>query len=109
VLVQVRRAPQKSKGGIALPDEAKSNEQWNASVAKVLAVGPLAFKKRDTMADWPEGVWASVGDFVRAPRYGGDRWEIAISDGSKVLVAVFNDHELIGRIEGDPLSMRGYV
>lgn len=111
ILVQIRRAAARTKSGFYLPSEAKDAERWNASVGKVIAIGPLAFKKRDTMESWPEGVWAAVGDYVRAPRYGGDRWEVEALDGSedKVLLAVFNDHELIGRIEGDPLEMRGYV
>ncbi|NBO55067.1 MAG: hypothetical protein EBU84_10860 [Actinobacteria bacterium] len=81
-------------------------------VAKVVAVGPLAFKKRDTMEPWPEGSWCEVGDFIRVPKWGGDRWEVAVTDQpdeDPALFAVFNDHEVIAKVTGDPLSMRAFV
>lgn len=109
VLVQLRRVKNTTKSGIVLVDSTKDSEAWNTQVARIVKVGPLAFKKRDTAEDWPEGVWASVGDFVRVPRWGGDRWSVKASDGQEVAFLVLNDHELIGRVEGDPLKVRAYV
>lgn len=110
VLLQLRRVKEMSAGGIALVYEAQETEKANMAVAKVLQIGPLAFKRRDDMQPWPEGVWAAVGDFVRVPRWGGDRLDVAVP-GSKdaVTLVVLNDHELIAKVIGDPLSMRGYV
>ena len=76
VLVQIRTPKQRSKGGIILGNETRETELWNTQVAKVIQVGPLAFRNRDTLAQWPEGDWCKPGDFVRVPKYGGDRWMV---------------------------------
>ena len=39
-------------------------------IGRVVEIGPLAFKNRETMESWPEGSWASVGDYVRVPKWG---------------------------------------
>jgi co-chaperonin GroES (HSP10) len=111
VLVQIRRAPKKTASGLLdLPDEAVDTEKWNTQVAKVIAVGALAFKDRKTQQLWPEGQWAVAGDYVRTPKYGGDRWEIPTADGQgNALFVIFNDLDLIGKVTGDPLAVRAYV
>jgi len=111
VIVQLRRIKKKA-GRIIIVDETKENEKWNNMIGKVVAVGPLAFKNRETMASWPEGSWANVGDFVRVPRWGGDRWERSVpnEDGEDpVLFMTINDHELIAKVTDDPLSFKAYV
>ena len=111
VIVQLRRIKKKS-GMIIIVDETKENEKWNNMIGKVVSIGPLAFKNRDTMASWPEGSWANVGDFVRVPRWGGDRWERPVpnEDGKDpVLFMTINDHELIAKVTDDPLSFKAYV
>lgn len=80
VLVQLRLSKKYTRGGIALVSETQDTERWNEAVAQVVALGQLAFRKRDTLEPWGEGVWASVGDFVRVPRFGGDRWEVPTPD-----------------------------
>ena len=56
ILVQLRRTKKKStSAGIILVEETKETEKWNNMVARVVEIGPLAFKHRDTMKDWPEG------------------------------------------------------
>ena len=111
VIVQLRRI-KKTAGRIIIVDETKENEKWNNMIGKVVAIGPLAFKNRDTMQPWAEGSWAEVGDFVRVPRWGGDRWERVVpgEDGKDpVLFMTCNDHELISAITDDPLSFKAYV
>jgi hypothetical protein len=65
------------------------------------------------MQPWTEGSWAELGDFVRVPRWGGDRWERVVpteeSDSEPVLFMTINDHELISAITDDPLSFKTYV
>jgi hypothetical protein len=81
-------------------------------LVQLIAVGPLAFKKRDTMEPWPEGSWCDVGDFIRVPKWGGDRWEVLVEsepDEDPALFAVFNDHEVIAKVLGNPLDMRAFV
>jgi co-chaperonin GroES (HSP10) len=114
VIVQLRRI-KKTSGRIIFVEETKENEKWNNMIGKVVAIGPLAFKNRDTMQPWAEGSWAEIGDFVRVPRWGGDRWERMdpneTDDALKepVLFMTINDHELIAKITDDPLSFKAYV
>ena len=109
VLCQIRRAKTKTKGGIILSGETRDTETWNTQVAKVIGMGPLAFHNRNTMEPWPEGAWVSVGDFVRAPKYGGDRWSVRTEDGEEILFVIFNDLDLVGKITGDPLAMKAFL
>ena len=113
ILVQLRRTRQKTSGsGIILIEETKETEKWQNMVAKVIAVGPLAFKHRDTMASWPEGSWCEPGQFIRVPKWGGDRWEVPVPgehDEDPALFAVFNDHEVIAKVLGNPLNMKAYI
>jgi len=52
IIIQLRRV-KKRKGMIYLVEETKENEKWNNMIGKVIAIGPLAFKNRDTMTSWP--------------------------------------------------------
>ena len=108
VLLQIRRAKTKTKGGIILAGETRDTETWNTQVAKVRALGPLAFHNRNTMQPWPEGGWVGVGDYVRAPKYGGDRWSVA-HEGEEILFVLFNDLDLLGKITGDPLAVKAFL
>jgi co-chaperonin GroES (HSP10) len=110
VMVQVRTPKKKTKGGIILTADVRETEIYNTQVAKVISVGSLAFKNRNTMETWPEGSWASVGDFVRVPRYGGDRWTVKTDDGEdEAVIVIFNDLDLVGRVTGDPLAMKAFL
>ena len=114
ILVQLRRSKDKTtKAGIILVEETRETEKWNNMVAKVIAIGPLAFKQRDTMAPWPEGSWCEIGDYLRVPKWGGDRWEIKDPSDEEnedpVLFMTLNDHELIAKVTSNPLSFKAYV
>jgi len=113
ILVQLRRTKKKTSGsGIILVEETKETEKWQNMVALVIHVGPLAFKHRDTMQSWPEGSWCEPGDFIRVPKWGGDRWEVEVPgqpDEDPALFAVFNDHEMIAKVIGNPLNMKAYL
>ena len=113
VLVQLRAVKEKvSKAGLVLVEETRETEKWNTMIGKIIAIGPLAFKKRESMEPWPEGSWAEVGDFVRVPKWGGDRWEVDYEKGKykgKALFTFFNDHELIGKVTGDPLKIKAFI
>ena len=109
VLVQIRAPKTKTKGGIIITTEMRETEHYNTQVAKVIDIGSLAFKNRNTMESWPEGSWCEVGDFVRVPRYGGDRWSVKTDDDEEAIVVIFNDLDLVGRVTGDPLAVKAFL
>lgn len=114
ILVQLRRTKKKAtSAGIILIEETKETEKWNNMVAKVIEIGPLAFKHRDTMVSWPEGSWCVAGDYIRVPKWGGDRWEVKVPGEDDLedpaLFMILNDHEAIAKVVGDPLAMKAYL
>lgn len=112
VLVQLRSAKDVTDGGVELVRETKEAIQWNQQIAKVRAIGPLAFRSRDTQKAWPEGAWCEVGDFVRVPKYGGDKWEMPVKDGGPddtALFIILDDLNLLGKVTGDPRDIIGFV
>lgn len=111
LLVQIRTPKKKTAGGIILMagGDAQETEFWSSQVAIVRSIGPLAFRNRNTMEPWPEGSWCEVGDFVRVPKFGGDRWTVTIDEETEALIVVFNDLDIIGKITGDPTTLKTYI
>ena len=112
VLVQLRTPATITKGGIWLPEESRDTDMWNMQAAKAIAFGPVAFCNRDTLEPWPEGAWCKVGDFVRVPKYGGDRWWVDVPESvdGKALFVLFRDTDLKGLVPADRvLDMVAYI
>ena len=109
VLVQIRTPKTKTTSGIIIDTGSRDTEKWNTQVAKVVSHGPVAYRNRNTLEPWPEGGWAHPGDYVRVPKYGGDRWEVATPDGGNALFVIFNDLDIIGKVDGDPLAVRAFI
>lgn len=111
VLIQLRVAKAKSRGGIILPDEARQTEQQLTCIGRIVDYGPLAYHNRTTGEPWPEGQWAERGSFVRLMQHGGGRFTLPIPGrpGETVTFAILNDYELVGAYEGDPLDVTAYV
>lgn len=103
VLVQIRTPETRSRGGIILSEDSKDTQLWNTTVAKVIAMGPLSFHNRNNQTLWPEGAWCAVGDFVRVPRYGGDRWKV-----ENAYFILINDLDILALVT-DPLSIQAYL
>ena len=100
VLVQLRREKSTSKGGIILVDETRQTLRFNETVAKVIQIGPLAYKSPEDLSPWPEGNWCNVGDLVRTIKYGGDRFIVQPDDeGSPVVFITLQAREIISRIK----------
>lgn len=112
VLVQLRREKVASKGGIILVDETRQTLRYNETVAKVIQIGPLAYKSPDTLEPWPEGPWCKVGDLVRTIKYGGDRFVVSPGDeGAPVVFITIQAREVISRIRSfaDAQRMKAFV
>ena len=99
VLVQLRTVRSKTHAGIVLVEDTKAFNKSIAQVAKIVALGPLAYRNRDTLDRWPEGSWVKVGDYVRVPRYGGDRFDPKIpGPDDTATFCIFSDHEIIASV-----------
>ena len=112
VLVQLRREKTTSKGGIILVDETKQTLRFNETVAKVISIGPLAYKNPDDLTPWPEGNWCHVGDLVRTIKYGGDRFVVQPDDdGAPVVFITLQAREVISKIKSFDAAqkMRAFV
>lgn len=112
VLVQIR-LPKRKVGSIILPDDVKDTDADNMQTARVVGMGPLAFKSRETGEPWVEGAWVQPGEFVRIPKYAGDRFTVPhpqpTEPGEKVIFAIFNDLDLTAKFTGDPLTHKAYI
>lgn len=114
VVVQLKRIRKTLKHSrIIVTSSTREDEKWQNMIGRVVAIGPLAFKNRDTMESWPEGTWAQIGDYVRVPKWGGDRWERHVpgedENEDPVLFMTLNDHELISKVTDDPLSYKTFI
>jgi co-chaperonin GroES (HSP10) len=112
ILLQLKSVKKASKGGILLVKETRETESAQSMIAKVIAVGPLAFKNRETAAEWSEGVWCKEGDYCRVPRWSGDRFVVPHPTDSEdeISFQVMNDFELFARVDPEKvLNMRQFV
>jgi len=116
VLVQKRSPRAVTKGGIIVTGDTQETEFWNTQVAKVIHLGPGAFKNRDTLEAWPEGDWCKKGTYVRVPKYGGDKWFVDVPDQLREVTGVeqacfvlYNDLDLIGEITCNPMDVIAYL
>ena len=102
VLVQLRTVRTKTASGIVLVDDTKQFNKVTTQLGKVVMIGPIAFRNRETGQLWPEGVWCSAGHYIRLPKYGGDRFERKIpGTDDTALFCLFQDHEIIARVDPD--------
>lgn len=102
ILIQLRTVPKQSTGGIVLVQETKDFNAGNTQVARVVSLGQIAYRDRNSGETWKEGSWAEVGDIVLAPRYGGFRFSVPIPDTEdEALFAVINDYDVKMIIESN--------
>ncbi|MBV2205085.1 MAG: co-chaperone GroES [Pseudomonas sp.] len=102
VLVQLRTVRSKTSSGLILVDDTKQFNKVTTQLGRVIQIGPIAFRNRETGQLWPEGVWAQPGHLVRIPKYGGDRFERKIpGTDDTALFCLFSDHEIIARVDPD--------
>jgi co-chaperonin GroES (HSP10) len=100
VLVQLRREKTTSKGGIFLVEETRQTLRFNETVAKVISIGPLAYKSPQDLTPWVEGPWCQIGDLVRTIKYGGDRFVLQPDDdGAPVVFITLQAREVISKIK----------
>jgi len=103
VLVQLALPKEKTAGGIIKPDETQELDKWRVQLGKIISMGPVAYRDRNTLEPWAEGAWVAEGDYIRVPQYGGDKWEIK-RNGKEALFVIFQDTDVIGKVHGNPLD-----
>ena len=100
VLVQLRTVREKTQGGLVIVQDTKEFNKANTQLGKIIFLGPLAFRNRETGMLWKEGVWAVPGEYVRIPKWGGDRFERKIEGTDDTAIfCIFSDHELIAKVD----------
>lgn len=127
VLVQLRSAKKSKKikrhDGTEVDfhytDYSQEVERDVQQVARLISIGPLAFRDKKTLEPWPEcgtnedfKPWASPGDYIKVPKYGGDKHYMPIPGRGKDDRAVFvviNEHEIISKITCNPLHIIAYL
>ena len=111
IILQLKTTSIKTKSGIYVPTETQDTEKWNVQTARVISLGPLAFRNRDTGSLWTEGQWVQEGDYVRIGRWDGDRFYVTDPNDkdAKVTCVILNDHQVIAKITGDPLAQKAFL
>lgn len=95
ILVQLRTMQKKTASGIIFAEETKEVNQGNTRVCRLIRCGNIAFRNRETGQVWREGVWATPGDILIMPAWGGFRFEVPIPGTEDVAVfATYSDHEV---------------
>lgn len=109
ILVQLKGSATKTNAGLILNDSATQTEFDNTKVAKVVGIGPVAFRNRETLAPWPEGDWCTVGTFVRIPLHTNSQnaWTVPYED-TRVGFALIDDLQLLGE-QPDPFYIKAFL
>ena len=93
----------KKVGSIILASDTQDFNKNATVVCRIVKVGQIAYKDRNSGDTWKEGAWANVGDIVLMPRWGGfNRVELPIGDGSEntVIFATYNDYDVVDKVTG---------
>ena len=102
LLIEKPKPKDKTEGGILLPDQAIEAENYLSICAKLIAVGPLAWRNRETGERWKGGAWAKEGDWVIVPKFTQFKMEIDNKE-----YRFINDDEIIAVIS-DPTVIKVY-
>jgi hypothetical protein len=93
----------KKVGSILLSSDTQDFNKNSTVVCRVVKVGHIAYKDRNSGDNWKEGAWCEIGDIVLMPRWGGNnRVEIPLPDDPdhSVIFATYNDFEVVDKIIG---------
>ena len=103
VLIQPHQVQMKTKGGLHLPSVSKDNEEYLTAHGRVVSMGELAFRDRDTGEKWKMSTTPGVGNRVTYGKYAGQKVTV---NGVRFLL--LNDDELTS-ILPDDVEITSYV
>ena len=89
LLVLPEKVEEKTAGGIYIPETSREKEQQAATIGKLVAVGPSAWKDLDDGSPWAE-----VGDKVSYSRYAG----VSMTGQDKESYVLINDNDVLARL-----------
>ena len=93
ILIQGKFIPQKSRGGIIITENTRKMDSYDVMIGKVVGIGPLAYKNKETLEPWKEGPWCKIGDIVSIPRT-GSRYSKRFPDGEEIHFVLVGDTEV---------------
>ena len=102
ITVQLMLIPKK-KGNIILSSDTQEFNKNSTVVCRVVKVGQIAYRDRNSGEIWKEDAWCEIGDIVLMPRYGGfNRVEIPLDDDQDqtVIFATYNDYDVVDKVVG---------
>lgn len=105
MLVEERKAENKSKGGIVLPSEAIDAQQYLNMYGKVVAMGNLCYRHKE-FQDTP---WCELGDLIMFHKHTGMRIDVKAATGDvDTRYRLLKDNDVIATVN-DPDSIRSAV
>lgn len=103
ITVQLMSVQSRTRGGIFLPEETKNFNKQATTVARVVKLGKIAYRDRNSGETWKEGAWCNVGDIVLVHRYGGlNRVEIPYGPNNEdnAIFCTYNDYDVLDKVTG---------
>lgn len=97
VLVLQYVRPERTTGGLIMPEVSKREDEYQGRVGIVLAMGPDAYKDTEK---FPNGPWVSQGDWVAWPNMQATATKLAIKspDGKdRVIFVLLPDDAFMAR------------
>jgi co-chaperonin GroES (HSP10) len=96
LLVNVRQAEEKTKGGIIKTQEQIARETTSTMVAKVIDLGDLAYTDDRR---FPTGAWCKQGDWIMFRAHSGTRFKVGDQE-----FRLINDDN-VEAVVGDPTQI----
>jgi co-chaperonin GroES (HSP10) len=91
IICQYKMVQQTTKSGLVLKtQQTMEDDQFSMSAARVVAIGAGAFRDQETGKEFYGTPWFKVGDFVRIPLTGMDRYKVD-TDWGEVHFAYMKD------------------
>lgn len=89
LLVLPEKVEAMTKGGIIIPESTREKEQQAATIGKLIAIGPTAWKDIDDGS-----AWAAVGDKISYGRYAG----VSMTGGDGEAYVLINDNDVLAKL-----------
>lgn len=92
VLVEVYIRPEKTKGGVILPERALKEDEYQSKVGRIVRMGSGAFNDPD--GRWFDGVTFNIGDWIVFRP--SDGWAMTVGDK---LCRMLSDVDVRARVD----------